>query len=117
MMFKAIVIALGLCGVTALTAFTQCVRAAPTEHQWWECQRNGSLSCCSVADGHTISPIDWQTVGDHYEVRIESRWWPVPNNKLINSANQCGPEPNEETRSLPKVWYAVSRALSGQIDN
>ena len=103
--------------VLGLLGFFIKAHAAGSEHQWWECQHNGTILCCSIADGHAISPIDWRTVGDHYEVQIESRWWPVPNDKIINPADQCGVEPNEETRALPKVWYSYQRALTGEISN
>jgi hypothetical protein len=56
-------------------------------HKWHEgfyskLQRNdGQGSCCSLMD---CRPTQSRMVGDHYEVKVEGDWTPVPYDKINN---------------------------------
>ncbi len=60
---------------------------------WFDSLKSGNGLCCSVADGVTIEDVDWDTGGDNgeFRVRIEGRWWPVPDNAVIKVPNRFGP--------------------------
>ncbi|HSU05187.1 MAG TPA: hypothetical protein VLI93_06410 [Acetobacteraceae bacterium] len=92
------------------------------EHTWWECWRQpiSHKSCCSEADGHSVTDGDWRPKPDGsnaYQVRIEGQWWDVPPETVINASQKCGPEPNLEHRADAKVWYTFNRDLDGRIES
>ncbi len=60
---------------------------------WFDSLKSGNGLCCSVADGVTIEDVDWDTGGDdgNFRVRIEGKWWPVPDNAVIKVPNRFGP--------------------------
>ena len=63
--------------------------------------------CCSFADGSTVKDVDWQVsegmacevfpsdAQNHqsgkYCVRLNGKWWLVPDNALIEEPNRYGP--------------------------
>ena len=69
-------------------------------HKWHQdfyskLKRNdGQGSCCNLMD---CRPTQSRTVGDHYEVKVDGEWMPVPNDKIINvvapdgGAHVCAP--------------------------
>lgn len=69
-------------------------------HAWFEKQHaaNGAW-CCNVSDGHVIGDDEWRMAGDHYEVLIYGKWYPVTNDHLVNPAG--GPNPTGHAI----VWY------------
>ncbi len=84
-----------------------CVSAAAQEgyygagHDKWheglysKLNRNdGKGSCCNLMD---CRPTQSRMVGDHYEVKVDGEWMPVPNDKISNvvapdgGAHVCAP--------------------------
>jgi hypothetical protein len=58
-------------------------------------KRNDSKgSCCNLMD---CRPTQSRMVGDHYEVKVDGEWMPVPNDKINNvvapdgGAHVCAP--------------------------
>lgn len=83
------------------------------EHAWWECnvQPVTNVVCCRESDGHVLSDGEWRATekpegGRVYQVRVNSRWYDVPEGALINDFRKCGPEPNTAKQAMAKVWYA-----------
>jgi hypothetical protein len=60
--------------------------ADPAQAPWFNSlhQPGSGISCCSIAD---CRPVDYRTVGDHYEAYIEGEWRPVPPDKVITRAD------------------------------
>lgn len=85
------------------------------EHAWWECnkQPNG-VSCCSEADGHSLSDNQWRIDPPSYDVRVEGDWFVVPGSTII-STQVCGPDPDIGKQSEAKVWYVATRDRNGRI--
>jgi hypothetical protein len=58
-------------------------------------RNDGQGSCCNLMD---CRPTQSRTVGDHYEVKVDGEWVPVPNDKINNvvapdgGAHVCAPE-------------------------
>src|SRR5262249_8304343 len=55
-------------------------------------------SCCNLMD---CRPTQSRMVGDHYEVKVDGEWTPVPNDKI----NNADPRLNE----APRVHHAARR--------
>ena len=57
-------------------------------------RNDGQGSCCSVMD---CRPTQSRMIGDHYEVKVDDEWVPVPNDKINNvvapdgGAHVCAP--------------------------
>ena len=57
-------------------------------------RNDGKGSCCSLMD---CRPTQSRMVGDHYEVKVDGEWTPVPNDKINNvvapdgGAHVCAP--------------------------
>jgi hypothetical protein len=49
-------------------------------------QPNG-VSCCDISD---CRRIEYRINKDGYEVRVEDRWWPVPQDRVLNVSNPTG---------------------------
>jgi hypothetical protein len=78
----------------------------PDLNKWFDSLRSGKGPCCSNADGSALSDTDWETRDGHYRVRIEGRWWDVPDDAVIT-------EPNLAGRTM--VWPIYNRALGGVL--
>jgi hypothetical protein len=58
-------------------------------------KRNDGGSCCNLMD---CRPTLSRMVGDHYEVKVDGAWMPVPRNKINNviapdgAAHVCAPQ-------------------------
>jgi len=46
--------------------------------------------CCSIADGHAIQDVDWDTQDGHYRVRVDGKWVDVPDEALVVVPNRFG---------------------------
>jgi len=69
-------------------------------HDRWHMQysnlnrNDGKGSCCNLMD---CRPTQSRMVGDHYEVKVDGEWTPVPNDKINNvvapdgGAHVCAP--------------------------
>ncbi len=60
--------------------------ADPAQAPWFNSLRQpgSGISCCSIAD---CRPVDYRTVGDHYEAFIEGEWRAVPPEKVLTRAD------------------------------
>lgn len=54
--------------------------------QWFESLRNPVTGgvCCGEADGKILADDEWRVVGDHYEVKVEGKFIPVPPGAILN---------------------------------
>ena len=58
-------------------------------------KRNDGGSCCNLMD---CRPTQSRMIGDHYEVKVDGAWMPVPSNKINNviapdgGAHVCAPK-------------------------
>jgi hypothetical protein len=72
-------------------------------HEWFETQHSvAGAWCCDVADGFILADTDWHQAGDHYEVRIDGQWHPIPPDALRDPHG--GPNPT----GAAIVWYRES---------
>ena len=57
-------------------------------------RNDGYGSCCNMMD---CRPTQSRAIGDHYEVKVDGEWTPVPNDKINNvlspdgGAHVCAP--------------------------
>ncbi len=62
----------------------------PELNEWFNHLSSGKGPCCSNADGTVLSDVDWETKDGHYRVRLEDRWWDVPDEAVIKEPNRAG---------------------------
>jgi len=77
--------------------------------EWFDSLRSSKGPCCSDADGTALSDIDWETKDGHYRVRIEGKWWDVPDEAVIR-------EPNRAGRTMVWPVYYGSRNETIRVD-
>ena len=77
---------------------------------WFESLHSGKSPCCSDADGTALSDVDWQAKDGHYLVRIEGRWWDIPDEAVIDEPNRAG-----RTMVWPVYYRAVSTLVRVEI--
>ena len=100
----------------ALTMFL-CVSVAAQEgyygagHDKWHqnfysnLKRNdGQGSCCNLMD---CRPTQSRMIGDHYEVKVDGEWVPVPNDKIKS-------DPQFSPRQLERIAEEAVRAVLSQ---
>ena len=58
--------------------------------QWFDSLRSGKGPCCSDADGSAVSDVDWESKDGHYRVRLDDKWWDVPDEAVITEPNRVG---------------------------
>jgi hypothetical protein len=80
--------------------------AASPLKQWFDQLKSGKGPCCSDADGTALSDVDWETKDGHYRVRIENRWWDVPDEAVIKEPNRAGPT---------MVWPIYYRSMGAPL--
>src|SRR5262249_29336944 len=101
-----------------------CVNAAAQEghygagHDKWhqgfysQLRRNDGGSCCNLMD---CRPTQSRIIGDHYEVKVDGVWTPVPYDKINNvvapdgGAHVCAPRQWARTRALYSVSFCLRR--------
>lgn len=62
---------------------------------WYKSLVNSNGSpCCDGSDALRIEDPDWQSVCDdkgcHYQVRLDGRWWDVPEYAVVKGPNKSG---------------------------
>jgi hypothetical protein len=69
----------------------------PELKSWFMGLKNSQgTPCCDGEDAVHIEDTDWQTVCEagtgqcHYQVRLEGRWWNVPENSVVIGPNKSG---------------------------
>lgn len=75
---------------------------------WFDSLKSGKGPCCSDADGTALSDVDWESRDGHYRVRIDEKWWDVPDDAVLTQPNLVG-------RTM--VWPVKYRAVGGEIDH
>jgi hypothetical protein len=58
--------------------------------QWFDSLKSAKGSCCSVADGFTVSDPDWDSKDGHYRVRLDGEWIEVPDDAVVTEPNRYG---------------------------
>jgi hypothetical protein len=43
-----------------------------------------------LADGEVVADSDWESKDGHYRVRLENKWFDVPDNSVITEPNRAG---------------------------
>jgi hypothetical protein len=87
-LIMALAMALGL--VPALGRDLDGRYAASPLKPWFDQLRSGKGLCCSDADGFALSDVDWESRDGHFRVRIEDKWWDVPDEAVITEPNRAG---------------------------
>ncbi len=64
--------------------------ANSTMKSWFDGLKSKKGPCCSDADGFALSDVDWETKDGKYRVRIENRWWDVPEDAVLTQPNLAG---------------------------
>lgn len=64
--------------------------ANSTLKPWFDGLKSKKWPCCSDADGFALSDVDWESKDGKYRVRIESRWWDVPEDAVLTQPNLAG---------------------------
>ncbi len=64
--------------------------AASPLKKWFNGLTSGKGPCCSDADGTALSDVDWEARDGRYRVRIENRWWDVPDEAVLREPNLYG---------------------------
>ena len=67
---------------------------------WFDKLASKKGLCCSFADGTAVEDADWRSQDGHYQIKLEDRWWDVPDDAVIT-------EPNRVGRTM--VWPIVYR--------
>lgn len=57
---------------------------------WFDQLASGKGRCCSVADGHAVADIDWDSKDGHYRVRLSGEWIHVPDEAVVTEPNRAG---------------------------
>jgi hypothetical protein len=66
-------------------------------------RNDGKGTCCNLMD---CRPTQSRMVGDHYEVKVDGEWTPVPNDKINNviapdgGAHVCAPRQEGENKGV-----------------
>jgi len=58
--------------------------------EWFDRLASGNGLCCSIADGEIVADPDWESKDGHYRVRLENKWFDVPDRSLITEPNRAG---------------------------
>ena len=58
---------------------------------WFDNLTSGNGSCCSFADGLSVSDVEWDTEDGHYRVLLHGEWINVPNSSVVTEPNRYGP--------------------------
>lgn len=108
----AIFLAVFLALPTVLLARDDGRWAGSPNKTWFDSLKSGRGPCCSDADGSAVSDPDWDTIGNHYRVKIEGVWYEVPDDAVVTEPNRVG---------VAMVWpvrnynYGMSPVLSVTI--
>jgi hypothetical protein len=77
----------------------QYTQVSPEVGKWVESLTDSrGVGCCATADGFRPEEVEWDTSDNSYRVRIDGRWFTVPENALIKEPNRIG---------FAIVWYYV----------
>lgn len=57
---------------------------------WFDSLKSDKGLCCSFTDGAALADVDWESHEGHYRVRIDGRWWDVPDEAVLTQPNRDG---------------------------
>lgn len=89
---------LAVCGLIA-TFSTATVLARDLDGRWaqsplkpWfdSLRSKGGSNCCSDADGVKIDDPDWEIGQKGYRVRLDGKWFDVPDQAIVTDNNRVG---------------------------
>ena len=63
----------------------------PDLDQWFNGLKSNYGLCCSFVDGTAVLDADWESSEGHYRVRIEGKWYDVPDQAVLDVPNRYGP--------------------------
>jgi hypothetical protein len=58
---------------------------------WFDNLSSDQGSCCSFADGFSVSDVDWDMRRNHYRVLLHGEWIDVPDSAVVIGPNRYGP--------------------------
>ena len=64
--------------------------SSPELKQWFDKLHSKKGNCCSDADGTALSDVDWESKDGKYRVRLDGKWYDVPEDALITEPNRVG---------------------------
>lgn len=63
----------------------------PELNGWFKSLRSQGLNiCCDGSDAKSIEDPDWENDAGHYRVRLESKWFDVPDTAVVTVPNRYG---------------------------
>ena len=62
----------------------------PELKNWFDQLSSKRGRCCSDADGHAVSDVDWESKNGHYRVRFKDQWYDVPDAAVVTEPNLVG---------------------------
>lgn len=80
-----------ICFATLAVAHDNHYAISDDMKNWFQGLKSEKGPCCADADGSVIQDADWESKDNHYRVRIEEKWWDVPDGAVINAPNLYGP--------------------------
>src|SRR5262245_35767120 len=64
---------------------------SPDIKRWVEGLTDGQgRGCCATADGFRPEEVEWDTAENSYRVRIDGKWFVVPDGAVIKEPNRIG---------------------------
>lgn len=57
---------------------------------WFDSLASKRGPCCSDADGTALSDVDWESKNGSYKVRIDGKWYDVPEDAVLTQPNLSG---------------------------
>lgn len=63
----------------------------PDLDQWFNGLKSNYGICCSFVDGTAVLDADWESSNGHYRVRIDGKWYDVPDLAVLDVPNRYGP--------------------------
>lgn len=64
---------------------------SPLKNWFQSLKSKSGIPCCDTADGLRLEDVDWESTGESYRVRIEGKWYDVPEEARIEQPNKFGP--------------------------
>lgn len=63
----------------------------PDLNNWFMGLRSpGHGPCCDGSEAHHLAGVDWETKDGHYRVRLDNKWYDVPDDALVDGPNLEG---------------------------
>lgn len=91
-------LSIGFAEVTLLVVATMSLSASyahdhnrPELNGWFRSLQSQGLNiCCDGSDAKSIEDPDWENDAGHYRVRLEGKWFDVPDTAVVTVPNKYG---------------------------